>query len=871
MDGKQALHFKTNVQLKSIIGKDLINDDNIAVLELVKNAFDADAKTVNINYVNLKENDDASLAPNMFTSKTSRLIIQDDGVGMNMNDIQNKWLNIAYSEKKTNKNQFNRRMAGAKGVGRFSCDRLGEYLNLYAKTSNDNQYVKLTIDWKLFEVEDEKKEIQTIPLQYTYLSSEELKDDGIDAFKHGVLLEIIKLRSSWAYLTKNKEGETPEWNTDKFSALKRYLEKLINPNQAFEHNDFGVYMYAPEFIMENDRNNDFDKFIGKVENKIFDKLDFKTTNIETFTCDEGQNIYTELKDKGEIVFWIKERNPYFPYIKNVKVTIYFLNQYAKAFFTKQTGMQPVNYGSVFLFINGFRVPPYGDTGNDWLALDQRKAQGTKRYLGTRDIIGQIEIADEKNDFQIVSSREGVVNNESFKNLTSPEKNDSFFYKGLRRLERYVVEGLNWDSSKYDSQNPEESKILREIENKIVAGKTTEEELEYREDAIVKQKRVYSTIHSIISAKSNEVISLYINENLITLKIEEEKQISEKEFQQLIDDFEKKKIDSETLNIILQRKIEQSADLEKQLREFSKYKHIDDATSLALLELKNYQKTVEEQALLIKKLQEELESLKHQKALAEENASSYKKKAERAENELSIEKEKSKYLLATRRTLSPDADGIIHTIKIDNLEIRDGLDNIIDDLTEDAYEIDNIIERLGRLKIHAERSLKMTEYATRADLSRDNEVREVDIVAYIIEYIELYGKTHGNVDFYFKGESEQFYKNVSLLDLSIVIDNMINNATKWGADEILFSFKKESQTKLNLMISDNGAGLSNKFTQNPEQIFELSVRDSPPSKLAGSGIGLYFTRDILKKMNSTIEYTGNRVELSGASFDLMFCK
>ena len=50
-------------------------------------------------------------------------------------------------------------MAGAKGVGRFSCDRLGEYLNLYAKTNNDSEYVKLTIDWKLFEIEDEKKEI----------------------------------------------------------------------------------------------------------------------------------------------------------------------------------------------------------------------------------------------------------------------------------------------------------------------------------------------------------------------------------------------------------------------------------------------------------------------------------------------------------------------------------------------------------------------------------------------------------------------------------------------------------------------------------------------------------------------------------------
>ena len=55
------LHFKTNVQIKSIIGKDLINDDNIAILELVKNSFDADAKRVDISFCNLKNNDDIML------------------------------------------------------------------------------------------------------------------------------------------------------------------------------------------------------------------------------------------------------------------------------------------------------------------------------------------------------------------------------------------------------------------------------------------------------------------------------------------------------------------------------------------------------------------------------------------------------------------------------------------------------------------------------------------------------------------------------------------------------------------------------------------------------------------------------------------
>ena len=268
MSKKEPLHFKTNVQLKSIIGKDLINDDKIAILELVKNSFDADAKRVDVNFINLKNNDDDNI--NTFSDSTSRIIIKDNGQGMDIEDVEDKWLNIAYSEKKKNTTQHKRRMAGAKGVGRFSCDRLGEYLNLYSKKEGDETYVKLTIDWKLFEIEDEKKEIQSIPLEYQELTRKELQSLGIKPFEKGVILEIIKLRSDWVYPVFDKKQKLTGWNTDKLSSLKKYLEKLINPNQAFENDDFGIYIGVPEFLNENDDSDDYDKFIGKVENKIFD-------------------------------------------------------------------------------------------------------------------------------------------------------------------------------------------------------------------------------------------------------------------------------------------------------------------------------------------------------------------------------------------------------------------------------------------------------------------------------------------------------------------------------------------------------------------------------------------------------------------------
>lgn len=858
MAEQKDLHFKTNVQLKSIIGKDLINDDNIAILELVKNSFDADSKKVKVSYFNLKKNDDKNVEH--FSSNTSRLIIQDDGIGMDINDIKDKWLNIAYSEKKSNKTQHKRRMAGAKGVGRFSCDRLGEYLNLYAKTSEDSNYYKLSIDWKKFEIEDEDKEIQSIPLKYEILTPNEFQSLGFSNFQHGVLLEIIKLRSIWAYPLLDKNRNVTDWDVSKFVELKKYLEKLINPNQAFESNDFGVYIDAPEFQEENNSLDDNSKFIGKVENRIFEHLDFKTTSVETYITEGGKELFTELKDKGETIFWIREKNPFYPNITNAKATIYYLSPYAKSFFTKQTGIRSVDYGSIFLFINGFRVPPYGELGNDWLGLDQRKAQGYSRNIGLRELVGQIEILDEGNEFQIVSSREGIVKNESYKSLTQSEKNNSFFFKAFRRLERYVVEGLNWDSA------PEHEDLLK-IHKKIVSGETTEDDLEYSEDLITKQKRVYSTIHNIISAKSNEVIELYINENLITQKIEEERETSEREFNQLIEDFSNKKIDADTLNKILHRKAQENQELEKQLKEFSKYT-TNEATSKAILELQDYKNTIEKQTLLIEDLRKQLEDLKQLKETAEKSATNLKEKVSKVESDLSIEKEKNLYLLATRRTISPDADGLIHTIKINNGEVLVGIENIIDDLTENDYSVEDLIKRLGFLKIYAEKSMKMAEFIFRDDLKDDIEQKDVDVVAYIIEYLSLYGNIFSdNLSFSYSNSNEKLIKNVSVLNLSIILDNLISNAVKWGANKIQIDFKKINDKQLSILFSDNGNGLSEKFIMNSEKIFELSVRDIPPSGYSGSGIGLFYTKDLLNEMNSDIKFVGNNEVLSGATFKI----
>lgn len=136
MNEQQKLFFQVNAGIKNIVGKELIHSDSIAIIELIKNSKDADATKSTIRFINEQKNQDSSL------------IISDNGKGMTLNDLKNKWLNVAYSEKK--ENILNKLYAGNKGVGRFSCDRLGKNLTLYTKAQEGN-YIKLSINWEDFE------------------------------------------------------------------------------------------------------------------------------------------------------------------------------------------------------------------------------------------------------------------------------------------------------------------------------------------------------------------------------------------------------------------------------------------------------------------------------------------------------------------------------------------------------------------------------------------------------------------------------------------------------------------------------------------------------------------------------------------------
>ncbi|MCD6344338.1 MAG: ATP-binding protein, partial [Anaerolineae bacterium] len=366
---KKTLYFKTNTLLKNLVGKDLINDDNIAIVELVKNSLDAESDGVLVRFTDF--------SPKGVSTESSQIIIADEGIGMDLVDIEDKWLNIAYSEKIFLEQERGAYLAGNKGIGRFSCDRLGKQLDLLTRR-NGSELLHMRIRWPDFEREGEKDlTIQEIPLDIVSINDGQAAQlAGIPIFpKTGTVLVISSLRSTW--------------NRSKLRKLKTSLEKFLNPNQLFLRDQFKINLSVPTFEQMDAGKSYPDRITGEIQNQIFDKLKFNTTYIEAKISDDNETVSVVLYHEGDKVFELVESNDSYSLLWGAHIVIYYLNPYKKAYFKRQTGVRSVEFGSIFLFLNGFRVAPYGDRGNDWLGLDIRKTQGTTRYLGSRDVVGRI--------------------------------------------------------------------------------------------------------------------------------------------------------------------------------------------------------------------------------------------------------------------------------------------------------------------------------------------------------------------------------------------------------------------------------------------------------------------------------------------------
>ncbi|MBR0691576.1 sensor histidine kinase, partial [Bradyrhizobium manausense] len=772
----RSVHFIAHARLKDLVGRGLINDDNVAIIELIKNGKDAGSNRVVIKFSEAVEE-----------SGESRLIIQDFGHGMTFDDIRYKWLNIAYSEKKGASRKNGEAFAGNKGIGRFSCDRLGRHLDLYTKTSGGSINC-LEIDWTKFEVDDRDRQIGTIKARVRDLTDREFTEKtGLSKFAHGTVLVIRSLRS--------------RWSRKHLVDLRKELERFaIDPNGSFK-----ISVGSSDFPNDEVVN-------GDVENKIFERLDFRTTSILASIPSSGREILVSLRHDGDEVFSLRERNPY-AHLRDLKITIFYLNTAAKAFFKRQTGYRSVDFGSVFFFLNGFRVPPYGNESNDWLSLDQRKAQGQRRFLSTRDVVGYVEVADREGTFQPVSSREGLVHNAAFLELTSDEQNvkSSFddemlygmFHKVFRKLERFVVEGLDWDRINEVATPVDEERLL------------ASDKFEYATE----RRRVLDTLIPTIGVRTPRSHTIDVQVNLpYVLRLAQDATTSYEEFVQN-----------------LQEKFEGTS-----------------ASNLSPTEKRDLSRFIKRQA---KELAVKSESVQQ---LGQANTALQKAQAE-TKHQLAVEEKRR--LFAEFESTADQARilQMHHQIGILSGKLFKAFDRAIRRYRADpnTFSKDQLFEMIERSMFDIDKIRKVSKFAAKAsfDLST-NKVTE-DLVQFVQEYIESFNELSldWNIKVAFSNPKEaSLVRSFRPIELSMLIDNLIDNAGKAGA-KALDVVVAQRGSKLSLSFVDNGSGLPKMFK--PEELFHSGITTT-----SGSGIGLKHAQKIVEDLEGRISIKDN--EKQGAT-------
>lgn len=830
---EDSLQFKISSALKDLVGKDLITSDNVAIFELVKNSYDAYANHV------------------VITFSKNKITIADNGKGMSLSDLKDKWLFLGFSAKKDGtedevndkqksyRDKIRRFYAGAKGIGRFSCDRLGRLLTITTKTRDSLLAEQILVDWANFEV-DQKIEFDNVDVEHRTLN---VGNVFPNQESHGTIIEIEDLH----------DEETP-WTRKHILELKRSLQKLINPYS--ETNDFVI-----EIICERERKMDFQKLQdgvgfdrdivnGPLKNSITEILKLKTTQIDVKISDGF--VYTTLTDRGVDIYRIREHNIHFPLIKNATVSLSFLNRAAKYNFTRLMGIDSINFGSVFLFRNGFRILPFGETGDDSWGIDFRAQQGRARYLGSRDLLGRVDvIVEDVSELKEASSRDsGLID-------TPMSRQVKDLYKLChKRLERYVV-GVLWGESFLRNEYFKNDDVAWNARKELQKVDKDSENPSFILHSSFGSKIDFVRLVKTLTSDNNVEVLAYNSDlaNFVTSSLEPQDIKL-----QFISDLET--IARRTGNQSLENSVEEA---KRKIEEISRQK--EEAERKAA-EAESRQREAEEKALKAEETRREAEARakseeekRRSAELARLRAENEKIKADNARliaekktkeettKRKQVEKEKQLETLKVefyKKASTPDTDALIHHVKNNNSRINDKVDELIRYVV-DANDFDKkeeVLVSLSIIKKLSQKTLAATDLILNCDLAKSDS-QKINLPLFLKGYLAEEVKTSLNC--HFSTDVDLFAIYGSKLDLALLIDNFVKNSEDWHASNIWFSCVRHDND-LELDVYDDGEGLIDSFRQDPNQIFEFAKSGKP----TGSGFGMYLIKETLNSLRATIE-------------------
>lgn len=357
--GGEELHFRVSANLQRLIGRELVPNDQMAVVELVKNAYDSRATKVEI-----------SISPST-QSRHGSITISDNGSGMSLDDLRRHFMVVAYSSRTLERSQRARIPTGEKGIGRFAADKLGRLLTLATKQKDARLALQLSFDWRDFE--SSKKLFTEIPAQLEHLESPYFKPRD-----SGTILRIESLRS--------------EWSRDKIVALRQWLLELFNPYSPPEQFEINLSVEGAPTLS------------GQLES-----LEPTGGDIELSFAISNKGAVSRRVQVGHEAPARDAPLSNVDTTKLVGLAGRFIYSEKKLTKTQSNGLPP----AVRLFRDGFRIDPFG-TGADWLGVAAKRAKraGHAHIVPSR-LFGFIDISrDRHSDLADTTSRQALLESDS---------------------------------------------------------------------------------------------------------------------------------------------------------------------------------------------------------------------------------------------------------------------------------------------------------------------------------------------------------------------------------------------------------------------------------------------------------------------------
>ncbi|MCY4395636.1 MAG: sensor histidine kinase [Rhodospirillaceae bacterium] len=410
--GKQELTFNPRARLIRTIGDRLISGPETAVIELIKNSHDADSSFVRVTIIPPLDEGHGTI------------IVEDDGHGMTLEDIEVRWMEPATTDKiERRQSPDGRTLLGSKGIGRFATARLGRYLDLESTAlisgcPSQFQTTKIPyIDWNVFD-------------NVRYLSDVKFKYELPEPHNFtGTRLTISGFREDWTQIRLN--------------ALHTEMRRLVSPLDQADRTDFKIYLDLSDCTKENTGFNGSEIVNGPLSQR---KKNIDLHRIQPFpllnSCDyEVSGMFTADGDfSGKITIHRGELEPREIYLSVplaeaerpcglVLVQLFIFDRESAAI---QRSMSRAGMGKlgatkareildqvsgIAIYRDKFRIRPYGDSDHDWLTLDKRRVQNPSMRIGHNQVSGIVVIDDEQDSGLVErSSREGFEENGSFRRL-----------------------------------------------------------------------------------------------------------------------------------------------------------------------------------------------------------------------------------------------------------------------------------------------------------------------------------------------------------------------------------------------------------------------------------------------------------------------